>query len=139
MQKHIGRGGGAPGSHTIRVLVVEDDGWIRSFMCDLLSDEGYEVIDAADGRAAIRRAAEDAPDVILLDYAMPGLNGIDVLRHLRRAPRTRSIPVIVVSAYSRILPEVNLTWVSRVLVKPLEAEDLLSAVQSALEPEGRMG
>jgi CheY-like chemotaxis protein len=135
MQRHSGSvGRGASVSNSERVLVVEDDGWIRAFMCDVLSDEGYEVIEAADGRTAIRLAAEDSPDIMLLDYAMPDFTGIDVLRHLRSARRTRSLPVIVVSAYSRVLSEDKLTSVARVLVKPVEAEVLLSAVQRALEP-----
>ena len=73
-----------------RVLVVEDDAWIRWFMCDVLSDEGYDVLEAADGRTAIRLVDENPPDIMLLDIAMPGVTGVEVLRHLRGRRGTRS-------------------------------------------------
>ncbi len=117
-----------------RVLVVEDDGWIRRFMRDLLSDEGYEVLEAADGRTAIRLASELLPDVLLLDVTMPELNGVDVLRHLRSRRRTRSLPVIVVSAYPRVVPRDAVVTVSCVLVKPVEVDLLLETVRRVVTP-----
>jgi CheY-like chemotaxis protein len=81
-----------------RVLVVEDDGWIRRFMRDILCDEGYDVTEAADGRTAIRLVAEQSPDLVLLDVAMPDFTGVDVLRHLRSKRRTKDLPVVIVSA-----------------------------------------
>src|SRR5438309_12075510 len=60
-----------------RVLIIEDDGWIRRFMRDMLTDEGYEVIEAADGRTGIRLVADYAPGVVLLDVAMPDLPAVD--------------------------------------------------------------
>jgi CheY-like chemotaxis protein len=117
-----------------RVLVVEDDGWIRRFMRDLLLDEGYEVLEAADGRTAIRLASELLPDVLLLDVTMPDFNGVDVLRYLRSRRRTRSLPVIVVSAYPRVLPRDAVVAVSCVLVKPVEVDLLLETLRSVVEP-----
>jgi CheY-like chemotaxis protein len=118
-----------------RVLVVEDDGWIRRVMRDLLSDEGYEVVEAADGRTAIRLVAEHCPDVMLLDLAMPDFSGADVLLELRSRRRTRALPVVVVSAYPRVLTTISAGSVSCVLMKPVHVDNLLSAVQRALEPE----
>ena len=118
-----------------RVLVVEDDAWIRWFMCDVLSDEGYEVLEAADGRTAIRLADECAPHVMLLDIAMPGVTGVEVLRHLRSRRRTRTLPVVVVSAYPRVLTPVDEASVACVLTKPLRIEKLLAAVRQVLDPE----
>jgi CheY-like chemotaxis protein len=118
-----------------RVLVVEDDGWIRRVMRDLLSDEGYEVIEAADGRTAIRLVAEQCPDVMLLDVAMPDFSGADVLCELRSRRRTRTLPVVVVSAYPRVLTTISTESVSCVVMKPVHVDDLLMAVQRALAPE----
>src|SRR5260370_28887651 len=116
-----------------RVLVVEDDAWIRWFMCDVLADDGYEVIEAADGRTAIRLADERPPNVMLLDIAMPGVTGVEVLRPLRSRRRTRTLPVVVVSAYPRVLTPVDEESVACVLNKPLQIEKLLATVRQVLE------
>ena len=72
------------------VLVVEDDPWIRGLLTDLLSGEGYEVIQAQDGVSGLKMAQERDPDVILLDLAMPEKSGLDVLHELKgsRPPGT---------------------------------------------------
>ena len=119
-----------------RVLVVEDDAWIRWFMCDVLSEEGYEVLEAADGLTAIRLVDENPPHVMLLDIAMPGVTGVEVLRHLRSRRRTRTLPVLVVSAYPRVLTPDDEASVACVLTKPLRIDKLLAAVRQALEPDG---
>jgi CheY-like chemotaxis protein len=121
-----------------RVLVVEDDAWIRWFMCDVLSEEGYEVLEAADGRTAIRLVDENPPHVMLLDIAMPGVTGVEVLRHLRSRRRTRTLPVLVVSAYPRVLTPDDEASVACVLTKPLRIDKLLGAVRQVLEPDGRL-
>src|SRR5438046_9075039 len=80
------------------VLVVEDDPWIRSLMADLLTGEGYAVVQASDGKAGLEMAEDNEPDVILLDLAMPEKSGLDVLHELKTAKPTRDIPASVVSA-----------------------------------------
>jgi DNA-binding response OmpR family regulator len=119
------------------VLVVEDDAWIRWFMCDVLSDEGYEVIEAADGRTAIRLVEEYSPHIVLLDVAMPEVTGVEVLRHLRSVRRTRTLPVVVVSAYPRVLQPIDEASVACILIKPIHVETLLAVVRQVLEPDAR--
>jgi DNA-binding response OmpR family regulator len=118
-----------------RVLVVEDDAWIRWFMCDVLTDDGYEVIEAADGQTAMRLVDECSPNIILLDIAMPGVTGVEVLRQLRSRRRTRTLPVVVVSAYPRVLTPLDETSVACMISKPLQIEKLLAAVRQVLEPD----
>ena len=118
-----------------RVLVVEDDAWIRWFMCDVLTDDGYEVIEAADGQTAMRLVDECVPNIVLLDIAMPGVTGVEVLRHLRSRRRTRTLPVVVVSAYPRVLTPLDETSVACIINKPLQIEKLLAAVRQVLEPD----
>jgi DNA-binding response OmpR family regulator len=120
-----------------RVLVVEDDAWIRWFMRDVLSEEGYEVLEAADGRTAIRLVDECPPHVMLLDIAMPGVTGVEVLRHLRSRRRTRTLPVVVVSAYPRVMTPLDEATVACIISKPLRIEKLLAAVREVLEPDTR--
>jgi two-component system OmpR family response regulator len=78
-----------------RVLVAEDDAATRSFLIAALTDEGYLVSAAADGKAALDRCAEVKPDLVLLDLSMPIVDGFEFLR--RRGPDC-SAPVIAVSA-----------------------------------------
>src|SRR5690242_9202088 len=100
-----------------RVLLIEDDAWIRTFLRDALADSGYAVAEAADGRTAIRLADEHPPDIVLLDLAMPEVTGLDVLHELRRRPATRQIPVLVLSAYASVLPDSDVHRVDAVLKK----------------------
>ena len=120
-----------------RVLVIEDDAWIRTFMRDVLSDEGYEVLEAADGRTGIRLVAECSPNIVLLDVAMPEFTGVDVLHHLRSNRRTRRLPVVVMSAYPRVLPANDESSVAGILIKPIHVGTLLEAIRQILAPEDR--
>jgi two-component system phosphate regulon response regulator PhoB len=119
-----------------RILLIEDDAWIRTFLRDAVSDEGYAVIEAADGLTGLRLAAEQCPDVLLLDLAMPGFSGVDVLRELRRAPATRNVPVLILSAFKGVLPLLEATTVCGVLPKPIDVPLLLAAIEKALGTRG---
>ena len=115
-----------------RVLLIEDDAWIRTFLRDVLTDEGYVVIEAADGRTGLRLAFEEGPDVVLLDLAMPEFTGMDVLHGLKHLPRTRAIPVLILSAYSAVLAASDLASVAGVLGKPIDVPTLLTALRNAV-------
>src|SRR5580704_5886391 len=80
------------------VLVVDDDPVIVKLLQVNFEMEGYTVISAIDGKEGLARAREDAPDIIILDVMMPGLNGIDVARALKADPKTGDIPIILLSA-----------------------------------------
>jgi CheY-like chemotaxis protein len=114
-----------------RVLLIEDDAWIRTFLRDVLADEGYAVIEAADGRTGLRLAFEESPDVVLLDLAMPEFTGMDVLHGLKHLPRTRAIPVLILSAYGAVLGASDLSSVAGVLAKPTDVPTLLTALRKA--------
>jgi CheY-like chemotaxis protein len=116
-----------------RILVVEDDVWVRTFLLDLLTDAGYVVLEAADGRTGLRLAGEQRPDLVLLDLAMPEFTGIDVLSQLGSHARTRDIPVLVLSAYPALLELRGAGPVAGVLAKPIDSSELLRAIQSALD------
>lgn len=81
-----------------RILLAEDEPNIAESVSFLLRRAGLDVETETDGRAALSRALEEAPDVLILDVKMPGMNGFDALRRLRADRRGRDLPVVVLSA-----------------------------------------
>ena len=116
-----------------RILVVDDEQGIRKSLAGLLSDEGYDAAVAGDGEAALAAVREHLPELVLLDIAMPGRDGIDVLEEMRRAwPR---LPVIMMSGHGTIETAVRATQLGAFdfIEKPLGAEKLLLTIRHALE------
>src|SRR5215210_773036 len=116
------------------VLIVDDEPNIRRMVSALLSSEGYEVRDAADGASGVARAAESVPDVVLLDLMMPGeLDGLGALARLREA--APDVPVIMMSGKAGLSDAVKATKLGafNFLEKPLSPEGVLLALASALE------
>jgi CheY-like chemotaxis protein len=81
-----------------RVLVVEDEADTRSWLRRILHDDGWTVVEAENGRAALDRLAEAAPDLVLLDLIMPGMDGFEFLDQLRRSGPEHRVPVVVITA-----------------------------------------
>ena len=82
-----------------KVMVVDDEKEIRDLLSIYLVEDGYDVIAAASGEEAIDLAQSEEPQVILMDVKMPGIDGVETCRRLKGAERTKSIPVIMVTAY----------------------------------------
>jgi putative two-component system response regulator len=85
-------------SDPAKVLVVDDNPPSRMTAVALLSVEGYAVIEASDGPQALTRVNQESPDIILLDVSMPGMDGFEVCRELKRNRKTRLIPIVFVTA-----------------------------------------
>jgi two-component system, cell cycle response regulator DivK len=83
---------------TKKILVVEDDADNRRIVAKTLSVEGYEIVEAADGLQALAQAHAEHPDLVLMDLAMPNLDGWEATRRLKSDPATRLIPVIALTA-----------------------------------------
>lgn len=81
-----------------KILVVEDEGAIRDMLAFNLGRAGYQVIPAANGREARAAIADGRPDVVLMDWMLPDVSGLELTRQLKRDPETREIPVIMVTA-----------------------------------------
>ena len=123
----------SPAHH--RLLVVDDDPHVVDLVRQLLADQPYEIVAAADGQAALEAMAQRQTDVILLDLLMPHLDGFGVLEYLHRTPRYRDIPVIVLTAKTCTAEEQALlhTRVRTVIQKQgLERDRLLQEVRAAL-------
>ena len=80
------------------VLIVEDEAPLVALLRYNLEKEGFAVAEAADGEEALLQIAERRPDAVLLDWMLPLVSGIEVCRQIRRAPATRSMPVIMLTA-----------------------------------------
>ena len=81
-----------------RVLIVEDEAALVTMLRYNLEREGFAVEEAADGEEALLRIAERKPDAVLLDWMLPLVSGLEVCRQIRRAPATRGLPVIMLTA-----------------------------------------
>ena len=121
------------------VLVTDDDPDLRMLADMQLSPQGYDVIQAADGKECIRLAEERHPDVILLDMMMPGMDGAEVLTELAANPRTSDIPVIFLSALTGTDDRVKgleggaVDWIS----KPADPRELVARVGAAARTKQR--
>lgn len=83
---------------TPKILIVEDEPALVTLLRYNLEREGYAVSEASDGEKALLRISEDKPDLVVLDWMLPLLSGIEVCRRLRRAPETRTLPVLMLTA-----------------------------------------
>jgi CheY-like chemotaxis protein len=80
------------------VLVVDDEPMLRTIVREILHEEGYAVIEAADGRVMLEIMARERPDLVLMDVMMPGVDGREAYRQLRSRPEHSDIPVVMMSA-----------------------------------------
>ena len=123
-----GRGQGAS------VLLVEDEEQLRRVMKDLLQREGYRVAEARDGIQALDEVDRFAPDVIILDLNLPGLDGYGVLAQLRSRPATRDIPIMVLTAKGDEDNEVRVFELGAddFVTKPFRARSLTARLEAVL-------
>lgn len=81
-----------------RILVVEDEAPIREMVCFVLEQNGFQPVEAEDYDSAVNQLNEPWPDLILLDWMLPGGSGIQFIKHLKRESMTRDIPVVMLTA-----------------------------------------
>jgi CheY-like chemotaxis protein len=112
-----------------RVLVVDDDPDVRGFLATFLELEGFEVGTAENGAEALQQVGEQQPDVMILDLMMPVMDGWDCCRRLRADARTRSLPVIVVSASQDHDFRLWDVGANAFLSKPFDLADLIGCLQ----------
>jgi two-component system phosphate regulon response regulator PhoB len=121
-----------------RILVVEDERPIREMLAFNLGRAGYDVQPAADGREAREAIADHFPDIVLMDWMLPDISGLELTRQLKRDPHTREIPIIMVTA--RVEEHDRVTGLDGgaddYIVKPFSPRELLARIRAALRRGG---
>ncbi len=117
-----------------RILVVDDDPEIVNLFAYALRRAGYQVEGVLDGRAALERARQAPPDLILLDVMMPGMDGYEVARQLRAEAATSSTPIVMLTARALIADQVEglQAGANSYLVKPVTPSVLVNKVREIL-------
>lgn len=115
------------------ILVVDDDQSHRTLISDLLEEMGYSCGQAANGREALDLLEGELPDAVLLDLRMPVMSGWGLLDALRKMPRARGIPIIIISGYG-FEWEAELVGASGYISKPVDLDKVRETVQRIVGP-----
>lgn len=114
-----------------RILIVDDEADIRDILKTILAEEDYEVIEAVDGNEALKITQAKAPDLVILDYKMPYLDGREVCRRLKKDILLRHLPIIMLTGKSDITDKVEGidAGADDYIVKPFEPKELLARIR----------
>lgn len=122
-----------------RILVVDDDEHIRKSLAQYLEMEDFDVDVASSGPEALSRAGQQAPDLVLLDIMMPGMDGFEVVEKLRQEAATRQVPIILLTARGQDTDVIKgyQLGVSSYLTKPFNLDELVDTIREVFEADGR--
>lgn len=118
------------------VLVVDDSSTIRFVISKMLWESGYKVVEAANGREGIEMALEHNPDLIFMDVVMPGINGFQATRMLKKRDETQDTPIIIISGNKQAVEQF---WAGKIgasdyMEKPFERGDFFQRMERVLYP-----
>ena len=116
----------------MKVLVVEDDEDIQEIVVSVLSRAGYDVLVEGEGEAGLAAALSQQPDLVILDWMMPGLSGVEVCRAMRADPRAKDIAVLMLTskAQEADIDQAFTAGADDYMVKPFRGRELVSRVQT---------
>jgi len=117
-----------------RILIIEDQEDNRAILRDLLSQAGYELIEAADGEEGVKLAEQERPDLILMDIQLPVIDGYEATRRIKAKPELKTIPIIAVTSYALSGDEAKAraAGCDGYVTKPFSPRDLLAKVRAYL-------
>ena len=118
-----------------RILVCDDEPHILHVVSTKLKNGGFEVVTAADGEEALELAGQHLPDLIITDYQMPLLSGLELCAKLRAEPQTEKIPIIMLTARGFSLSKEDManTNIKKVLPKPFSPREILRNAEALIE------
>ena len=119
---------------TSTILVIEDYTDSRTLLSSLLRAKGYKVVEARDGKEGLLQANRVTPDLILMDLAMPEMDGVEATRRLRQRNRLSRTPIFAISAYATadVKHDAIAAGCAEVFAKPLDIESLLVRIKATL-------
>jgi len=117
-----------------KILVVDDEPSIRQMLVFALSGEGYEYTEAGSADEAQEAIKKSLPDLVLLDWMMPGLSGVDLARRLKRNPETKDLPIIMLTAKGEEHDKIKAldTGADDYITKPFSTQELLARIRAVL-------
>ena len=115
-----------------KILVVDDTPSTRQLISGYLQDNGYQVIEAEDGKEALEKAIKNIPDVVITDVVMPEMNGFELCRSLKKNPETQGAKIVVCTSKNQ---DIDRLWGMRqgadvYLTKPFTKDDIMQAITS---------
>lgn len=122
-----------------KILVVEDSRTQRVIICRMLKQNGYEVVEAADGYEALGQLDKEKPDLILLDIIMPGIDGYKVMSLIKDKPGMKNVPIIMLTSRNNLIDKMRgkVSGTNEYLTKPFVYEELMSKVDKYLYVDGK--
>jgi CheY-like chemotaxis protein len=118
---------------TEKILVVDDSDDTRDMMSKLLEMESFTVVTAEDGYAGLKIAAAEHPDLIITDINMPNLNGIEMIKQLRKRPGFERVPIMAITAYGNgVAKEALEAGADRAATKPIQFTSLTVEIRELL-------
>ena len=116
-----------------KILIVDDSDDTREMMAKLLELETFIVFTAEDGNAGLKVAAEQRPNLIITDINMPNMNGIEMIKHLRRDPGLEHVPIMAITAYGNgVAGEALEAGANRAATKPIQFSALIVEIRELL-------
>ena len=124
-------------SHSKKILVADDESHILNVVSLKLTNAGYLVVTASDGQEAFDLVTSQRPDLIITDYHMPMLSGLELCQKLRQSEATAGIPTIMLTArgYGLEPADMEQNGISRLVSKPFSPRQLLATVDEMLDPK----
>jgi len=113
---------------TKSILVIDDDKGLQNLLTDFLAEEGYDIHIAPDGEAALAALDVFTPNLIILDYMMPKMDGLIFIQELERRGMRQNIPILMLSANHRAQEQIAAAHVEGYLAKPFGIADLLEMI-----------
>ena len=117
------------------IMIIDDDELYSNILQQMLESAAYKVSRAEDGRNGLAIIARTKPDLVIMDFEMPGINGVEVMRILKRNPITKNIPVIMLTGFSndKTVQDAIASGAADFLIKPVERAALIDKISNQLD------